>query len=112
MTFELKGNFFNNKFVQAPQTGPDSVEKWIERECPADTDQILWKLPIHYGHVDEILESSAKGFKSWRKSWSKSCSKSWSAPDSRLLRKKAACINRTRKSSRGPRSIHEIRHSK
>ncbi|PIK14244.1 aldehyde dehydrogenase family protein [Halobacteriovorax sp. JY17] len=68
MSFELKGNFFNNEFIQPPLTGSDSVEKWITRTSPADSSQTLWKLPIHYGHVDGVLESAINGFKEWRKS--------------------------------------------
>ncbi|WP_164848252.1 aldehyde dehydrogenase family protein [Halobacteriovorax sp. HLS] len=67
MTYELKGNFFNNEFIQPPTTGADSVEKWITRTSPANTDQILWKCPLHYGHVDSILESAVKGFDTWKK---------------------------------------------
>jgi succinylglutamic semialdehyde dehydrogenase len=66
MTFELKGNYFNNNFVQAPISGPEAVEKWITRTSPANTEQELWKLPLYYGHVEEILESAKKGFKTWR----------------------------------------------
>jgi succinylglutamic semialdehyde dehydrogenase len=68
MIYELKGNYFNNNFVPAPTTGPESVEKWITRTSPANIEQTLWKCPLFYGHVEEILDSAQKGFKTWRKS--------------------------------------------
>ncbi|OUR92870.1 hypothetical protein A9Q84_20365 [Halobacteriovorax marinus] len=67
MTFELKGNFFDNQFFQPPITGPDSVEKWISRTCPADTDTTLWKCPIYNGHTEHVIQSSLEGFSTWRK---------------------------------------------
>jgi succinylglutamic semialdehyde dehydrogenase len=64
--FELKGNYFNNKFVQPITTGPSATEIFVKRECPSNTDLELWTLPVDYAHIDEIVESSVTGFKTWR----------------------------------------------
>jgi succinylglutamic semialdehyde dehydrogenase len=64
--FELKGNYFNNQYVQPVTTGPSATEIFIKRECPSNTDLQLWNLPVDYSHIDEIVDSSIKGFKTWR----------------------------------------------
>lgn len=64
--FELKGNYFNNRYVQPITSGPSATEIFIKRECPSNTSEELWNLPVDYTHIDEIVESSVKGFKTWR----------------------------------------------
>ena len=64
--FELKGNYFNNKYHQPLISGPSATEVFVKRECPANTDLELWNLPVDYSNVDEIIDASIKGFKTWR----------------------------------------------
>ena len=66
-TFNLKGHYFNGEFHQVPTTGLAAAESYIERPCPAKTNQILWSLPLDYRHVDPVIESACHGFDYWRK---------------------------------------------
>lgn len=66
MKFELSGNYFGNAFETSPVSGQNRVEKFIERECPADTETTLWKCPVNYKHVDPVLDSAEIGYKTWR----------------------------------------------
>lgn len=67
MKYELKGNYFDGGFHYPPTTGPSAVVDYIKRTSPADTDTVLWKCPLHYQHVDDVLDSSVEGYKKWRK---------------------------------------------
>ena len=67
MKYELKGNYFRGNFHQPPVSGPKAVDKIIERECPADLDTLLWRLPVDYRHVDKVAESAVDGFAFWKK---------------------------------------------
>ncbi|RLA65089.1 MAG: succinylglutamate-semialdehyde dehydrogenase [Epsilonproteobacteria bacterium] len=66
MKFTLKGNYFNGDFNYPSLTGPDAAEKTIIRECPADLALKLWECPVKYGHVEQVVQSADKGFKTWR----------------------------------------------
>ncbi len=66
MKYQLKGNFFANTYHLPPTSGPSAVDVEIERHCPANTEQLLWKMPVDYRHVDPVIESATKGFKTWR----------------------------------------------
>jgi len=66
MKFTIKGNYFNGDFNYPALNGPDAAEKIIIRECPADLALKLWECPIKYGHVDPVISSAEKGFKTWR----------------------------------------------
>lgn len=63
MKFEIKGNYFDGKYTLS---SINDVENYIERECPADTGLILWKLPIDYSHVSSIMHSANTGYSFWR----------------------------------------------
>ena len=67
MKYEMKGNYFDGRYNFSQTKGPEGVEKYISRECPSDTSNILWELPVDYTHVEPILASSVSGFKFWRK---------------------------------------------
>ncbi len=67
MHYELKGNYFNQSFHKTPESGPDRSELFIDRYCPANLKQQLWSLPINFKHVGLVVESSKKGFDTWRK---------------------------------------------
>ncbi len=64
--FELKGNYYNNKYHQPITSGPDATENFIERECPSNTNLTLWTLPVEYTNLDSIVDSAAQGFQVWR----------------------------------------------
>ncbi|EQC43330.1 aldehyde dehydrogenase family protein [Bacteriovorax sp. Seq25_V] len=64
--FKLLGNYYYGKYTQPITTGAGATEIFIKRECPSDTDITLWTLPVDYSHVDDVIESSVKGFKTWR----------------------------------------------
>ena len=66
MEFELKGNFFGGQYIFPKTTGPEATEHFIERFCPSNLDQRLWKCLIDYSHVEPIIESAKEGFKKWR----------------------------------------------
>jgi len=67
MIYEIKGNYFNGRFNPTTDIGPEGVEHYIRRECPADTSQTLWELPIAYNQVDEIVGSALNGYQFWKK---------------------------------------------
>lgn len=67
MKYELQGNYFDGGFHYPPTTGPSAVVDYIKKTSPSDTDSKLWKCPIHYPHVDNVLDSSVEGHKLWRK---------------------------------------------
>jgi len=65
--FKLMGNYFLGEFHQPVTLGPNAVETFISRHCPADLSLKLWNAPIEYRHVDAVIDSAVSGFKSWRK---------------------------------------------
>lgn len=66
MKYQLNGNYFSSSFQLPPTTGPSAVDVLIERKCPADTETLLWSMPVDYRHVEPVIESAVKGFKVWR----------------------------------------------
>ena len=66
MKYEIKGNYFDGRYNMPPTKGPEAVERFIIRECPSDTEQILWEMPVDYNHVDPVVESAQKGYLFWR----------------------------------------------
>lgn len=65
--YNIRGNYFDGEFHQVPLTGLNAVEKFLNRECPADTNKVLWSLPLDYRHVDNVIHSAQRGFDFWRK---------------------------------------------
>ncbi len=66
MEFELKGNFFDGQYIFPKTTGPEATEHFIERYCPSNLNQRLWKCLIDYSHVEPIIDSAKEGFQKWR----------------------------------------------
>ena len=64
---QLKGNYFNNEFHQPPINGTRAVDVFIDRYCPAETSTLLWRMPVDYHLVEEVVEAAKKGFLTWRK---------------------------------------------
>ncbi|MBT5095466.1 MAG: aldehyde dehydrogenase family protein [Halobacteriovoraceae bacterium] len=67
MEFNFRGNYFNGEFKLPTTTGPDAVDEIIARECPADTQTILYHLPVDNRHIESIIESASSGYHFWRK---------------------------------------------
>lgn len=67
MHLNLKGNYFKSEFHNPPTTGPNAVNITIERYSPADTELLLWSMPVEYRHVDPVIESAQAGFQTWRR---------------------------------------------
>lgn len=67
MKYQIKGNYFFGRYNESSVKGPEGVEQFIKRESPANSDLILWELPVNYGHIDGVVESSVEGFKFWKK---------------------------------------------
>ena len=66
MKYDIKGNYFDGEFHYPPTTGPSAVESFIDRECPSNLSQKLWRVPVDYRHVDPTIDSAVNGFKFWR----------------------------------------------
>lgn len=64
--FNLIGNYFDGKFHLQTTSGPGATEIFIKRFSPSDNSNLLWSLPVDYAHVDCVLESAVRGFKTWR----------------------------------------------
>ena len=56
--FSLKGHYFYGKFHSFPQQTQDVLQK----VCPANSDQILWTMPLHDAPIKAIIDSAQKGF--------------------------------------------------
>lgn len=65
--FEIKGNYFFGRYNPSSVKGPEGVEHFIKRECPANTELTLWEMPINYNHVDGVTESAVEGYRFWKK---------------------------------------------
>lgn len=65
--YELSGNYFYGQYHLPPITGPRGVEVFLEKHSPADISKILWKCPVDYRHIEDIVHSSIEGFQIWRK---------------------------------------------
>jgi succinylglutamic semialdehyde dehydrogenase len=64
MQMKLKGDYFGGQF-HLPTSG--GVQEKILKRCPGDLDQVLWEASISYEHIEAVIESSIKGFETWRK---------------------------------------------
>jgi succinylglutamic semialdehyde dehydrogenase len=67
MKYKMKGNYFDGQFVESLLDGPNSVDSFIKRKCPADTSLLLWSCPVDYTHIDAVIDSAQTGFHNWRK---------------------------------------------
>lgn len=66
MHFELKGDYFANSFHRIKSTSRTGADEIIEKVCPANTNQELWRAEVFYNHVDKVIESANSGYKIWR----------------------------------------------
>lgn len=62
MEFQLKGNYFNGNFFHKLENADETIQKF----SPANLDHHLWTASITYGDLDNVVNSSVKGFKKWK----------------------------------------------
>lgn len=62
MQMNLKGDYFNGRFTHS-----SNAQEKILKRCPADLTQVLWEAGVYYDHIEAVIESSQKGFETWRK---------------------------------------------
>lgn len=67
MSFEIKGNYFNGDYQLPIIDTLRNTVKVIKKHNPSNTSQKLWELTIDYNCIDDVIESSIKGFEHWRK---------------------------------------------
>lgn len=67
MQFNLKGNYFNGSFELPIMEGHNAVERFITRHSPCNLEQLLWKLPIEFRHIDSVIESATNSFTTWKR---------------------------------------------
>lgn len=70
MEFTLKGDYFTGQFTHPDgmtESDINSCDEKIEKTCPANTAQELWKAGIDYKNIDKVIESAISGFELWRK---------------------------------------------
>ncbi len=62
MEYDVKGDYFFGAYHQS-ETEDEKVIKY----SPADTSSHLWSTNVDYSHTEKAIESSKKGFETWRK---------------------------------------------
>lgn len=62
MQMLLKGDYFNGHFSH-----PEGAQEKILKKCPGELTLNLWEAGVFYDHIEKVIESSQKGFDSWRK---------------------------------------------
>lgn len=67
MRFKLKGNYYNGNYQAPRENTKDNKLSYIERHCPANTDELLWSCPVDLEAVDKVLESAQSGYDYWKK---------------------------------------------
>ena len=67
MHYQLKGNYFNNQFHPFSKEDFHRSDRIIKRTCPANTELMLWELPIMYQQIEETIASAQEGFLTWKK---------------------------------------------
>ena len=66
MEYKAKGNYFDGRYVLPLQKGPDAAEHFILKKCPADTNNVLWEMPVGHSHIPQVINSAVKGHHFWR----------------------------------------------
>ncbi len=61
---KLLGDYFDGRFHDPGLS--NSNEKILKR-CPGDLSQTLWEAGIFYNHIEAVIQSSLKGYHTWRK---------------------------------------------
>lgn len=64
MKFTIKGDFYFGQFVEE---NIDTTDGMIEKNCPANLDEELWKCPTYLKHIEKVVESAVSGQKTWQK---------------------------------------------
>jgi len=70
MEFSLKGDYFTGQYTHEDgmqETDINSSDEVIEKSCPGNTEQKLWKAGIQYKNIEPVIESAKSGFELWRK---------------------------------------------
>lgn len=68
MQMVLKGDYFNGRFSHPNGiTNLSTAQEKITKSCPGDLDMHLWDAPVFHDHIEAVIESSLKGFETWRK---------------------------------------------
>lgn len=67
MQYEIKGNYFNGSFVTIERDSLETAPRFVEKKCPADLNNTLWKFPISFDHIEAVIESASLGFETWKK---------------------------------------------
>ena len=62
MKFKMLGDYYNGEF----HSNDDRQDNVIKRECPANTDEILYEANISYKNIGQVVQSVNEGFKTWR----------------------------------------------
>lgn len=62
MKYKLHGDYFNGQFI----CDPEHADEKIEKLNPANLDEKLWVSFIKFDHIEMAIESSLKGFKTWK----------------------------------------------
>jgi len=60
---QLKGDYFSSSF-HLPTHGHDEL---VEKKNPSDLNEVLWRAPVFYHHIEATIESAQRGYKTWRK---------------------------------------------
>ena len=62
MRFKMLGDYYNGSF----NDDYPSCDSELKRECPANTDELLYQIPVTYKNINPIVESANAGFNTWR----------------------------------------------
>ena len=54
MRFKIKGNYFNGNYQAPRENNKDNKLSYIDRHCPANTDELLWTCPVDLEAVDKV----------------------------------------------------------
>jgi succinylglutamic semialdehyde dehydrogenase len=68
MQMLLKGDYFGGRFTHPEGLGNlSSAQETIIKKCPGELTLNLWEAGVYYDHIEPVIESSQKGFETWRK---------------------------------------------
>ncbi len=67
MKYQIKGNYFDGEFNKIVEDSLLTKRDIITKYSPANLEDLLWSFEINYQHVDDVIESSKKGYRLWRK---------------------------------------------
>jgi succinylglutamic semialdehyde dehydrogenase len=70
MEFSIKGDYFTGQFSYEDGMNDNDInasDEIIEKSCPGNISQKLWKAGVQYKNIDKVIESANQGFDNWRK---------------------------------------------